>query len=84
MNSSENLLPKVNPIKSYGDEFWTRHLKCLFFLKYVTVYVIDFFSEKHKFCELNITLTGLYISGIDSIIIGSYNVVKGCSFLYSV
>lgn len=84
MNSSENLLSDVNPIKSYGDEFWKRHLKCLFFLKYVTVYVIDFFSEKHKFQELSIYLAGLYVSGINSVIIGSYTVVLGCSYLYPV
>ena len=84
MNSYNEPLTSVNPLKSYGDSFWKRHLKCFFFLKYITVYVLDFFSEKHKFHELILYLSGLYISGINSEIIGSYSVVAGCDYLYPV
>ena len=74
----------LDPLNSWGKDFWKRHLKCLFWMKYLTVYLIDLLTNQFKFKDLTFGLIGFYLFGLDTERLGIYAVYGGCKEIYYV
>jgi hypothetical protein len=68
----------IDPLNSWGKDFWKRHLKCLFFLKYISAYLVDLLSNQFKFTDLTFLSMATYVMGLDPDRLGIYVVYPGC------
>ncbi|CAG9326420.1 unnamed protein product [Blepharisma stoltei] len=68
----------VEPLNSWGDSFWKRHLKYLWWLKYVVFYSLDLIEDKFKIPELSIILGATYILEVNIKILGLYSFGDYC------
>ncbi|CAG9326422.1 unnamed protein product [Blepharisma stoltei] len=69
---------EVQPLNSWGDSFWKRHLKCLWWLKYIVFYSFDLIEDKLKIPELSIILGVTYILDVNTQILGLYSFGDYC------
>ena len=73
---------KINPLNSWGETFWKRHLKVFGFIQYFITIFLDLLEDKMRSPDLGMILAGYYLTGANIALLGIYQSYAFCQNSY--